>query len=77
MPSVSFLSEFSVYASQGRSLPGPRIDSEGVADTIGVTAAAGLEMVPRDRIELSTPAFSGQEESEQDQIDKIKTQCKE
>jgi len=34
------------------------------------------EVVPRDRIELSTPAFSGQEESEQDQTDKGKTQCK-
>jgi|CXWL01.1.fsa_nt_gi hypothetical protein len=36
-----------------------------------------MVMVPRDRIELSTPAFSGLEESEQDQIDKLKTQCKE
>jgi hypothetical protein len=33
-------------------------------------------LVPRDRIELSTPAFSGPEESEQDQIDKLKVQCK-
>jgi len=37
---------------------------------------SGRKMVPRDRIELSTPAFSGQEESEQDQTDKGKTQCK-
>ncbi len=33
-------------------------------------------VVPRDRIELSTPAFSGLEESQQDQIDTTKSQCK-
>ena len=54
-----------------------RVDMAGIAEVISTTGEAKLEVVPRDRIELSTPAFSGQEESEQDQIDKRKTQCKE
>ena len=54
-----------------------RVDVAGITDTINTTVEAGVEVVPRDRIELSTPAFSGQEENEQDQIDKIKAQCKE
>ncbi|MCS6303414.1 MAG: hypothetical protein H8K07_07095 [Nitrospira sp.] len=53
-----------------------RVDVAGIPEVIGATGEAELKMVPRDRIELSTPAFSGQEESEQDQIDKLKTQCK-
>ncbi|HXH85554.1 MAG TPA: hypothetical protein VNI35_01935, partial [Nitrospira sp.] len=31
-------------------------------------SARGRTVVPRDRIELSTPAFSGQSENEQDQM---------
>jgi len=34
------------------------------------------KMVPRDRIELSTPAFSGQPENEQDQMFITYTQSK-
>ncbi|MDI3467359.1 MAG: hypothetical protein OJF50_006180 [Nitrospira sp.] len=52
------------------------MDVAGIPEVIGATGEAELKMVPRDRIELSTPAFSGLEESEQDQIDKTKTQCK-
>jgi hypothetical protein len=35
-----------------------------------------VEMAPRDRIELSTPAFSGQTDSEHNQIITPNRQCK-
>jgi len=53
-----------------------RGDVAGIAKIVGATVEAGLEVVPRDRIELSTPAFSGLQESKQDQQDTKKTECK-
>lgn len=60
---------------QEEAFPVPVKTPPSYLELIGNHVSGG-KMVPRDRIELSTPAFSGPEESEQDQIDKLKVQCK-
>jgi hypothetical protein len=51
---------------------------ERVLDMVGCWISRDYEedVVPRDGIELSTPAFSGQTKNEQYQLITIKTKCK-